>query len=88
MSDNFAAHPPSLGEVKANRACDASKWTPRDMLVSLLREIDSGRLKVDAMIVCYRYEGGDSECSYKQSTEDSLVTLGLLSATAAKIIAA
>lgn len=46
-SESFADVPVALAEKRAERDQNASSWTPRDALVSILREIDSGRLKVD-----------------------------------------
>lgn len=85
---NFADHPESVGELRSNRDCDAAKWKPRDVLVSLLRDIDSGKADIDALIVCYRQHVDEkARGRFLQSTPDGLVTLGLLSATAHQIMA-
>lgn len=59
MDENFADAPKSLGEFRAWAKGDASAWTARDALVSVLREIDSGRLKTDNLIIAYREMIGD-----------------------------
>lgn len=56
MADNddydYRAHPESIGERKAQTTGNAIHWTPRDVLISLLREIDSGEIHPTAMVVC------------------------------------
>jgi len=44
MQENFSNAPESIGEIKANKHYDASLWTVREMLISILREIDSGNI--------------------------------------------
>lgn len=44
MDDDFSKMPESIAEIKANRASKASLWTPRDALISALRDVDSGKL--------------------------------------------
>lgn len=44
MDDDFSKMPESIAEIRANRAEKASLWTPRDALISALRDVDSGKL--------------------------------------------
>lgn len=78
---SFAGVPKSLGEVRANKAESAAKWTPRDALISLLRDIDEGKVKPDALIVAYREMVGDDKTSshYVAAVPNVHVGLGLLS---------
>lgn len=41
MDDDFSKTPQSIAEIRANRAEKASLWTPRDALISALRDIDN-----------------------------------------------
>lgn len=41
---DFKDAPESITEIKANKEEKASLWTPRDALISALRDIDSGKL--------------------------------------------
>lgn len=41
---DFAGQPISLSERRAEKSGKAKDWSPRDALVSLLREIDAGEL--------------------------------------------
>lgn len=83
--EDFANHPKSLAEVRSEKDEDCTLWTPRDVLISLLREIDSGELKTDAMIVSYREVVDKEKKIYKtrfsQSAPDNHIGLGLLSRT-------
>lgn len=80
MTDSFAEAPVSVAEVRAERASDGSQWTPRDALVSLLRDIDRGKVKASDLIVCYagRTDGGHTSTHYVAATSDALATNGLL----------
>lgn len=53
----FADHPTTLGEKRAGRSHAADDWTPRDLLVKLLREHDSGEVVLTDMIVSFRADG-------------------------------
>lgn len=57
--DDYSKMPESIGELKAERTHDGSQWAPRDVLIHILRMIDSGQVKPQTMIVSYLYEDGD-----------------------------
>jgi hypothetical protein len=48
--------PTSLGERRAIRDDDCTKWTPKELLTAMLRDLDS--LKPDGIVVCY-FKRGD-----------------------------
>lgn len=54
MIDDFRNAPVSVTEYAAERDADSRKWTPRDVLVSLLRDIDSGAVSAKSLVVVYR----------------------------------
>lgn len=61
---NYADMPVSLAEERAVRDQNAALWTPRDALISLLREIDSGEVDVDIVFIAYsRSREDDPTCS-------------------------
>lgn len=78
MTDDYRDHPKSLNEVKAEKSHNGAKWTPRDALISLLREIDNG-LDIEMLIVGYRYKSDKdtNEYRYHQSTPNLLTAIGL-----------
>lgn len=53
MTDNYSDHPKSIAEIRSDATQDAKDWTPRDVLIDLLRQIDGGELKPDALLVVY-----------------------------------
>lgn len=64
MTDSFKDAPVSLAEKRADKAANASLWTPRDALISLLREIDGG-LNVEMCVISYRVKDvGDQPHQY------------------------
>ena len=83
-TENFANAPLSISELRANREQKASLWSPRDALISTLRDLDSGKIKPDQLIVGWRVppeEGDDddrSTYSWANATTDLISALGLL----------
>ena len=66
--DNFADAPRTIGELKSDKTQSACDWKPRDALIWLLREIDSGKIDADHLIMCWREkipEGTNTK--YKQA---------------------
>jgi hypothetical protein len=79
IPDNFADHPKSITEIRSDKSRRASDWTPRDVLVSLLRDIDSGERKVTSVVVAImNEEEGAVSCSYLCSTRTHTETLGIM----------
>lgn len=52
--ESYAQFPQTVGELRTDRDEDCSVWTPRDALISLLREIDEGTADISDLIVVYR----------------------------------
>lgn len=89
MGEDFKDHPVSVAEVRSAKTRSASDWTPRDALVATLREIDSGKLNVEAIIICMRTAGdkpGAAGSVFKASSPDPHITLGLLTRTTQQIL--
>lgn len=55
----------NLGEEKRIResyeSCDASAWTPRDVIVDLLRDIDTGKVAPTSLIVTWIEQGEEED---------------------------
>jgi hypothetical protein len=80
MSTDFSQHPVTIGELRSDRSRSSSDWSARDLLISLLRDIDRGAVSADAMVVVYRkrQEDGTTDTAYRACGPDLHVTLGLL----------
>lgn len=80
MTDDFKNHPKSIGEIKADKASDGALWTPRDALISALRDLDSGVIQPDAVVVICgkREDNNTSRCTYYQSSRNNWEMLGLI----------
>jgi len=52
--DNFKDAPPTIGEVRSDRSDSPADWSPRDALVTMLRDIDSGKITPDTMVIFWR----------------------------------
>lgn len=81
--DNFAGHPTSITEAKAEKASDGALWTPRDALISALRDLDEGKFNPSLLAIVAlepKPEHGPyaKKVRYYQSTPDDVHLLGLL----------
>ena len=54
MNENFADHPETVGEVRSGRNGQGTAWTPRDVLIHVLRKIDRGEMAPESLVVCWR----------------------------------
>ena len=85
-TDDFSKHPVSIGEIKSDKAGDGGLWTPRDVLVKMLRTNDSGEVVPDVLVVAYgELKNGKREGHFWQSTPDGMLSLGLMQATIFKM---
>lgn len=78
MEENFKDHPQTVGEIKAEKTWNAADWTPRDVLINTLRDIDNGKINTTTLIVCYEL-ANTHEVTYAVSSPFLSATLGLLS---------
>lgn len=88
MTDDFSSHPKTIGELRSDKTHDASSWSPRDVLVSTLREIDAGEIDPDALVVCWRGKVHDGEAvqGWAAASPDPVTTVGLLMHAAHRVI--
>ena len=80
MTDDFAGYPVSVSEARADREDDCRLWSPRDALISVLRDIDEGKVAPDALICVYRQRGDDGSMRthFAAASPDIHTSLGLL----------
>lgn len=79
MADDFKNHPLSVKEIKSEKSELASDWSPRDALINMLRRIDSGELKPDALVLGVMYHEDDrNKVAFSNSSPDVVTTLGIL----------
>jgi hypothetical protein len=79
---NYADHPKSIGEIRSDKSQDCKDWTPRDVLIDLLREIDAGTRSPTALVLCWAQQCGEAEAGFSTHYSASAITglhaLGLL----------
>lgn len=89
MSDlpkSFADHPRSIAEIRSDRSQDAADWTPRDVLIAALRDIDSGLIKPDTLVIVWsKTKGSVSDESYYCASPSPIFTIGTLARVTHKI---
>ncbi len=80
MTESFKDYPKSIAEIQSDRNGDASAWSPRDVLISMLREIDNQDVAADSLVVCFREksDGGGYKTGFRSSGPDIHTVLGLL----------
>lgn len=85
-NETFINYPQSLNEMRSRRSGNAADWTPRDALIQMLRDIDGGAIKPDALVVSFRekVERG-FRTNFSAACPDSGVMLALLEQTKFRI---
>lgn len=76
--DNFANHPQSLSEIKSDKSWNPQDWTPRDALISALRDIDSGKINPDSLIIIYNNKDDLEHARFFNATKGPLTLRGLI----------
>lgn len=59
--DDFSKTPKTITELRASKKDDGTQATPRDALVSLLRDIDEGKTDLATVYICFRANMAGSE---------------------------
>lgn len=80
---DFSDYPEILNALRAEKEQSAAAWSPRDVLLYLLKEIDSGNVDPEALVVCYadKYDGQKYRVGYRVSSPSYVLSLGMLEAT-------
>lgn len=88
MADDFSKAPVSIAEIRSDRSSSAKDWTPRDVLVSLLRDIDSGKRSPSVLCVFHTAfdEDGTPKTGFSSSSPNIHMTLGLIEMGKAHIL--
>lgn len=83
--NDYSGYPKSIKELTAT--C-GSEWTPRDVLISILRDIDEGKIELTGLVCTYIYKTEDDDVEYigyRHSNQNRTTAVGLL-ARAMKMI--
>lgn len=76
MADSYADHPKSITEIKSDRTDNEADWTPRDVLITCLRDLDAGDIKPEALVVVYFGPEAGTRCVI--SSPEFIKTTGML----------
>lgn len=81
--DDFSQHPKSITEIKSDQSdpnIAGSIWKPRDALIDVLRNMDQGNIKTDALIVIWleKDENGAERVIFRQASTGLTQTLGVI----------
>jgi len=74
--NDFSEHPVTIGELRSEQPnSGGSDWSPRDVLISVLRDLDSGLIEPKALLVAYT---DFKKTSFTQSSPNIITLLGLI----------
>lgn len=78
--DDFSEHPKSVFELRSDKTDSAHDWTPRDVLIDLLRAIDSKKINPTALVVAMRSVNDDGavKTDYRVSSPDHHISVGVV----------
>jgi hypothetical protein len=78
---DYSSHPPSIAEIRSDKTGKGSDWTPRDALIALLRDIDSGAVDLQAVFIAGKVRGtqpGGCRPVFSVSAADPTEALGTI----------
>lgn len=78
VADDFSAAPVSIAEARSFKEQNGSMWKPRDLLIHMLREIDTGNLNPLTLVVCWEE---DSRSGWENAGPAFIGSIGLVART-------
>ncbi len=78
---DYSKHPPTINEIKSDKTGNGSDWTPRDALIALLRDIDSGKIVLSGLFLAGLAPGADANAVrpfFSVSAKNPVEALGML----------
>ncbi len=79
IKDTYADYPRSVNELRSQRSGNAADWSPREMLITLLRDLDAGSIKPESMVVVFRQKRHPGyRTDFSAACPDGTVLVGLL----------
>lgn len=80
---DFSEYPELLASHRAWKLNSGREWTPRDVLLELLKDIDSGKIDPQALVVGYAKKTDDGKgfvVGYRQAAPSFVISLGIMEA--------
>lgn len=79
--DDYSKYPKSLTEIKSDKEGNGSLWSPRDVLIDALRDIDNGKINPQALVVVHSEinDNGMTDTKWAQSGPNIIFSIGMLS---------
>ena len=85
---SYANYPQSIAEIRSDRSRQGTDWTPRDVLIATLRDLDSGRIAPHTLVVSWIEPGtapGVEIHSFCCASPQNSLVLGALAYTVHKL---
>lgn len=89
VPETFAEHPKSVAEIRSDKSNKTQDWTPRDLLISILRDIDAGKIKPTEMAVVWseaHYDAAGKPAETENSECGAIRAAGIRTDTIAGMI--
>lgn len=88
--DDFSDTPRTIGEIRSEKNWSAEDWTPRDALISTLRDIDEGKINPDTLIIfmCTHEEGKAVKTNWRMSGDDLTRIIGSIEMVKHRLLSA
>ena len=85
--DSYADVPVSIAEARSDRTAKSNDWTPRDALISMLRQIDRKEIAPDQLVIIRVAKNGNlfSQDSSYAGDFSTYELMGLLIAESHKL---
>lgn len=77
IPESFANYPTQIGETTEDIA---SKWTPREALISTLRDIDNGTISPETIVILFHHvnkDTGEDMTGMVNAGKNRIMALGL-----------
>lgn len=73
--EDFSSYPLSVSEIKSDKSQKSIDWSPRDLLLRVLRDIDSGKISPKTLIMFTSEEHEDDKVTTNYYASGALIHL-------------
>jgi hypothetical protein len=79
--ENFKDFPTILGDVRSDISGMGADWSPRDLLLTMLKELDAGEISADTLVVgwCYNDKNNVPQVCSRSASKDPMRAIAVFS---------
>jgi hypothetical protein len=81
LPDNFKDFPTILGDVRSDITGLGADWAPRDLLLTMLKELDAGKISADTLVIawCYNDQNNVTQVCSRSASKDPMRAIAVWS---------